>query len=578
MLDSLKNMVEVCGSRAHLMKQSLWISVTVAVLQGIAYALFFPLFAALFTNQSDAWIYLTAVIAITIVEGALRLWGNHTEWLIYLEVADEARLDLAEQLKRIPLESLGTRRAGDLNHVLTGNVQEVVGIASGLYGVVLNSLIAPSVTIVALLFIDWRVALAMIVIFPLAAPLYRTLRKLGAKSNTESTEAHAHAASEIIEYVQGLAVLRATRQVGSRSQRLQKSIAHLRDTQAASTKLGTMPSLLMAGIVQLGIVLVTMLATYFALGGSLGIAAVCALVAVSIRFSEPLSLFANMSQMFDFMEAGLARIHELMSVKPLPQEPAAETITTSEVALNNVTFAYSGSTSNVLTDLTLTFPERSMTALVGSSGSGKTTVTKLMSRYADPQTGTVTIGGVDIRSVKTEELMRHISVVFQDVYLFDDSIRENIRMAKPDATDPEVVAAAQAANCHHFISRLPLGYETRVGEIGSALSGGERQRISIARAILKDAPIVILDEPTSALDTESEVAVQAAIDALIQDKTVIVIAHRLSTIAAADNIIVLEEGQCVEQGTHKNLIDENGRYAQLWAAQQSSRQWQVTHA
>ena len=171
--------------------------------------------------------------------------------------------------------------------------------------------------------------------------------------------------------------------------------------------------------------------------------------------------------------------------------------------------------------------------------------------------------------------MKHISVVFQDVYLFDESIRDNIRMANPSATDDEVIEAAQAANCHEFITRFPDGYETRVGEIGGALSGGERQRISIARAILKGAPSVLLDEPTSALDTESEVAVQRAIDRLVEDKTVIVIAHRLSTVVAADMIVVLDDGRIVEHGTHNQLLDQAGRYAAMWEAQQASRQWKV---
>jgi ATP-binding cassette subfamily B protein len=229
----------------------------------------------------------------------------------------------------------------------------------------------------------------------------------------------------------------------------------------------------------------------------------------------------------------------------------------------------------VLRDMSFHLPACSLTALVGPSGSGKTTITKLITRYADPQRGAIKIGGVDIRAVTQTELMRHVSVVFQDVYLFDESIRDNIRMAKPDATDDEVMAAARAANCHEFISRLPAGYDTTVGEIGGALSGGERQRISIARAILKDAPIVLLDEPTSALDTESEVAMQRAIDRLVENKTVVVVAHRLSTVVAADHILVLEDGSIVEQGHHTDLLAANGRYAAMWAAQQQARRWKV---
>ncbi|MEM8863595.1 MAG: ABC transporter ATP-binding protein, partial [Chloroflexota bacterium] len=329
------------------------------------------------------------------------------------------------------------------------------------------------------------------------------------------------------------------------------------------------------------ILVVTALGVYFVLGGTLQIAVLFALLAISVRFAEPLSIFAALTSMFDFMEAGLERIRALLEVESLEVKQPAQTLTSFDIAFEDVDFAYAPENEGeegeqVLRNVSFRLPAKSLTALVGESGGGKTTITKLITRYADPQQGAVKIGGVDIRSLDQVELMKHISVVFQDVYLFDDSIRDNIRMAKPDATDAEVEAAAEAANCHEFISRLPDDYDTPVGEIGGALSGGERQRISIARAILKDAPIVLLDEPTSALDTESEVAVQRAIDRLVEDKTVVVIAHRLSTVVAADQILVLEDGKIVERGSHDELLEtDNGRYAAMWAAQQQARRWKV---
>jgi ATP-binding cassette subfamily B protein len=200
----------------------------------------------------------------------------------------------------------------------------------------------------------------------------------------------------------------------------------------------------------------------------------------------------------------------------------------------------------------------------------------MLTRYADPEAGSVRIGGLDLRDLDPVEIYRNIAVVFQDVYLFDDTIRANIAMAAPDATQEEIEAAARAANVHTFVERLPRGYDTRVGEIGGALSGGERQRISIARAILKNAPIVLLDEPTAALDTESEVYVQDAIDALVAEKTVVVIAHRLSTVVAADQILVLEDGVVSERGAHDELLARRGRYSAMWEAQTRARHWRVT--
>ena len=238
-------------------------------------------------------------------------------------------------------------------------------------------------------------------------------------------------------------------------------------------------------------------------------------------------------------------------------------------------FAYDNTDKNALSDVSFKIPANTMTAIVGTSGSGKTTVVKLMMRYADPQKGVVKIGDIDIRNIVQEDLMSRLSVVFQDVYLFKDTIFNNIKMGRADADDEDVRNAAKTAFCDEFIQRLPQGYETDAGDIGGNLSGGEKQRISIARAILKDAPIVILDEPTAALDTQSELAVQQAIDELVKNKTVIVIAHRLSTVAGADKILVFDDSKLVESGSHEELLNVKGKYYKMWKAQQNVKIWQA---
>ena len=310
--------------------------------------------------------------------------------------------------------------------------------------------------------------------------------------------------------------------------------------------------------------------------GQLDLTTLAAVTIMLVRFAEPLALVFIMTGIIEHIETALIQIDELLAIEPLPQQTPAQVPQQFDIRFDDVTFAYEA--RPVLSGFSATLPARSMTALVGPSGGGKTTVTRLLMRHADPQHGTVTIGGVDVRAIEPERLNRLVSVVFQDVYLFDDTVLANIRMARPEATDAEVHAAARAAHCLEFIERLPQGWNTRIGETGGRLSGGERQRLSIARALLKDAPIVVLDEPTAALDTESERAVQRAIETLVKNRTVIVIAHRLSTIAGAGQIIVVDQGKALETGTHEALLAGNGRYAALWAAQQRAKQWRAGSA
>ena len=578
MLKSFRQMISASGSYAPELKFSLTLSIIASTIQGIVFALFFPLFSALLTSPIDTqrvWTLVALIAFLVVIEFLIRWRELEFGWIITIDAASEMRLKLGEQLRKMPLEELSRRRSGELNVILSGNVTDSLHAIGNLSSIIIKTIIVPTIVIIVTLFIDWRLAIAMLVTFPLAIPIYRWQKSVVAKGTRDVAIADANTASRIIEYAQGITVLRATQQVGKQSQRLRQAISTQRQIQTEATSLGTAPAILMSSIVEIGIVIIIALSTLFFLQGSISVAQVFALAVVATRFSEPIAVFGELTGIFNLMEAALERIEALMAIEPLPIKNPPTTLNKFDITFEDVTFAYADQNQSVLNGVSFYLPERSLTALVGSSGSGKTTITRLISRYADVQSGAVKIGGADVRCVEPAELMKHISVVFQDVYLFDDTILNNIRLAKPGATDAEVETAATAANCHEFISRLPHGYDTKVGEIGGALSGGERQRISIARAILKDAPIVLLDEPTSALDTESEVAVQAAIDKLVENKTVVVIAHRLSTVIGADKILVLEAGQIVESGAHTELLSQNGRYALIWEAQQQSRKWKI---
>ncbi len=570
-----KRMQLASGTQAPRLRQSMLCSVLSSTAQGLAFACFYPLLAAsLETPQNtERLVFWGTVLALlTLADGLLNWKSKSFDYSeILAKVTHDLRVDLGNQLRRMPLEILYRRRTGDLSAVLAGNVDEVVTPMGMISSAFIGCLVPPAVTMLATLFVDWRLALAMACIFPCAIPLYYWRRRSSSRSMRLLADAHARTSSELLEYAQGLAVLRATNQVGAKAVRLQEAIRNLQMVQKKEQLRVIWPGLAYSSVVQIGLVLVLTLGVWFLLAGSLDLAVLAALLVVVVRFIEPLALVFGISPVFDYMEAGFERVEALLAVKPLPVAMPSGDATAFDLVFENVTFGYAESARTVLHDVSFSLPERSLTALVGPSGSGKTTVTRMIMRYADPLSGQVRIGGVDVRAMEPEDLMRHVSVVFQDVYLFDDTIFANIRMGRPGATDEEVERAARAAYCHEFISRLPQGYQTRVGDIGGCLSGGERQRISIARAILKDAPIVILDEPTAALDTESEVAVQQAIDALVRDRTVIVIAHRLSTVVGADAVLVFEDGRIVEKGTHSELLTAQGRYRAMWDAQQATK-------
>jgi ATP-binding cassette subfamily B protein IrtB len=570
-------MLRVAGPYRDRFATSIRDSLIGSLAQAGAYACMLPILYELSRPHVDAaaaWRWFAVFTACYAVEAVFRyreIGFQYTEWA---RVIESIRLRLGDRLRRMPLRELERRATGDLTTVVGGNAVNAALGVSAVALVFLQMVTVPVVLITVFLVVDWRLGLTLAVVTPLAVPFVRRVQRISGSGFRRVDKADAAAASRIVEYVQGLPVFKATGQVGESSVRLQRALRAQTRHQAESQTEAALPALYAAAAVQLGVVAVAAVGTALVLGADLTMPVLVAVVVGAVRFAEPLATATTLTAMFEITDAAVERVVEVLDTQPLDADPDAR-ITGFDVAFDEVEFAYTEGGAKALRGVSFAVPARSFTALVGPSGSGKTTVTKLLTRYADPVTGTVRIGGVDLRTVDPSEIYRHVSVVFQDVYLFDDTIRANIAMARPDATDAEVEVAARAANVHGFVERLPHGYDTRVGEIGGALSGGERQRISIARAILKDAPIVLLDEPTAALDAESEVAVQQAIDALVADRTVIVIAHRLSTVVGADQILVLADGRIVECGRHAELLAAGGRYARMWEAQTRARHWRV---
>lgn len=487
------------------------------------------------------------------------------------EMSASGRLSLAEHLRKLSLGFLSKRDPGDLSSMLvTDFMMAETGISHHLPQL-MGAIVMPVLAFASLVWIDWRMAVSMFAALPLALLVLWASTKAQRKLSGRQIQAKINAGNRLEEYLQGIRVMKAYNLIGDRFVRLRDAFEELRRACIRQEALLGPFVLLSITLVRAGLTMMVLCGTYLLLGGQLSILVFVLFLVVGSRVFDPLtSALTNFTEFRYFSIAG-GRILSLMNepeMKGEQQSPAA-----GDIRFEHVSFAYQD--KEVLHDINITLPKNSLTALVGPSGSGKSTVMKLCARFYDPQKGCIFFNGVPMNEINPESLMSHISMVFQDVYLFQDTIRNNIRFGKTDATEEEIIAAAKKACCHDFIMRLPQGYDTMVGEGGCTLSGGEKQRISIARAMLKDAQIILLDEATASLDPENEVEVQKAIDTLIKGRTVIAIAHRLKTIKGADQIIVLDNGRIREKGTHETLMQAKGLYAQLWNIQEQISGWKL---
>lgn len=442
-----------------------------------------------------------------------------------------------------------------------------------IYPLLVSAIAQPTFIALFLLFLDWRMALATISVIPVALVILFKSQPLLKRLAKQVAEAAAEANSRIIEYIQGIGVIKAFGQTGERFEKFEAAVADYTKTNVNLVKKFVPPDIGFSAILGSGLAIILLAGSYLFLGGELSLKIFLLFLILGLQVYEPIqNIFLYVTEM-RVMNASMDRIIEVLNRKPLTEPDDDPELNKFDVEFKNVWFKYED--ADVLKGVSFAIPQNTITALVGPSGTGKTTVANLIARFWDVDSGEILIGGHNIKALKTDRLLSYISMVFQDVYLFNDSIINNIRFGNRDATEEEVVAAAKAAHCHEFIEGLSDGYNTIIGEGGATLSGGEKQRISIARAILKDAPIVILDEATAYVDPENEILVQQAINSLVKSKTLIIIAHRLSTIAAADQILVIDDGKVIEQGKHAELVSNGGLYSRFWEKRQRTRGWKV---
>ena len=495
-----------------------------------------------------------------------------TYGLVYGEVK-ATRLSLAERLRKLPLGYFGKRDLGDLTETIMGDVNRLEHVWSHCLGYLYGSYISTGIIAVALLTYDWRMALACLWGVPVAFALLFGSRKL-AKRNSEITKAAAIQVSDgIQETLENIREIRATNQEERFLQALNDKIDYHESTMIRG-ELSTGIFVNAASVImRLGVATTFLVGTGLILSGQIDFMLLFMFLLVITRvyapFDQALALIAEM--FISQVSAG-----RLMEIQDAETAEGAERFEPQghDIVFENVSFSYDD--TQVLRNVSFTAKEGEVTALVGPSGSGKSTCSRLAARLWDVDGGAIKVGGVDIRTVDPEVLLTDYSMVFQDVVLFDDTVMENIRLGKHGATDDEVRAAARAANCDEFVEKLPRGYDTPIGENGAKLSGGERQRISIARALLKNAPIVLLDEATASLDVENETKVQGALSRLLVGKTVLVIAHRMRTVEAADHIVVLADGKVAEDGTPAELFaQEGGMFRRMTQLQAASADWRI---
>ena len=497
-----------------------------------------------------------------------------TYGLVYREVK-ATRLRLAERLRKLPLGYFGKRDLADLTETLMGDVNRMEHVWSHVLGYLYGSYISTAVIAVCLLWYDWRLMIACLWGVPVAFVLLFGSRKSTERQAEQTKEAAVRVSDGMQEALENVREIRAANQEERYLSGLYRKID---DHERVMIRGELVTGLFVNGasvIMRLGVATTILVGAQLILAGQIDFMLLFLFLMVITRIYAPFDQsLALIAELF-VSQVSADRMNGLFDT---PIAEGTETFCPKghDIVFDHVDFAYDKEA--VLQDVSFTAREGEITALVGPSGSGKSTCARLAARLWDVTGGSIRVGGVDIATVDPEMLLSDYSMVFQEVVLFDDTVMENIRLGKRGASDAEVIAAAKAANCQEFVSKLPQGYQTPIGENGAKLSGGERQRISIARALLKDAPIVLLDEATASLDVENETKVQEALSRLLTGKTVLVIAHRMRTVAAADHIVVLKEGKVAQQGTPKELMAQGGLYRRMVELQSESARWNLKQA
>ncbi|MCP9618969.1 ABC transporter ATP-binding protein [Nocardia otitidiscaviarum] len=552
------------------MRRTVALMTAAAVAEGLSYALLVPVLRALFGDHpGDARPWLLAFAGAVAGYAVLRYRSDLSGFRVGIALLRGVYHRFGDHLARLPLGWFDSGRVGQVSTLAGEGILGAMGAAAHLLSPFISASVTPLTILAVVLVVDWRLGLAALLAVPVLVAIQWWAGRASAAADAQRLERGSEAAGRVIEYLQAQPVLRSGGRTAARFDLLDDALSALERTARRST-LSALPGIIgLTVTVQAVFTALLALGAYLALGGAIGAAELLVVLVLAARCADPLLSLAEIGGKMRATRAELARLDAVLRTPPLPQprrpiEPVRADLELDAVTLGSSTASTGRQGRTMIDGVTLSVPEGSRLAVVGPSGAGKSTLLQLLARFHDVDAGAVRLGGVDVRDIATETLMERIAIVFQEVYLFDGTIEENVRLGRPDAAPEQVRAAATAARLDEVVARLPRGWDTPVGEGGALLSGGERQRVSIARALLKDSPVILLDEITAALDPLNEAAVHAALDRLTAGRTVVQVAHRLRTVRRADRIAFLDNGRIVEQGTHDELLRRGGRYAEFW--------------
>ena len=483
------------------------------------------------------------------------------------------RIEIAEHLRYLPMGYFNENSLGEITSVTTNTMESVGDVATRAVMMVFQGLLDTSLIIVMLFFFDWRIALVALAGFGLFEFVNLFMRLAVKNVSADKIRDDAAEIGKVLEYIQGIAEVKAYNLVGKRSRELNDVINRRKKTLVKMEMRCIPVSNIQSLVAKLSGVAMMITSLYFYLAGSMALADCATMLVCSFMLFNALEAGGNYSALLRVIDLGVTKASKILALPTMKIEGEERPVRHDDIEARNIDFAYDK--KKIIDRISLKIPEHTTTAIVGPSGGGKTTFCHLLARFWDVDKGTVTLDGRDVREYSMDNLMKNYSFVFQNVYLFHDTIANNIRFGQPEASMERVIDAAKKACCHEFISALPQGYDTVIGEGGASLSGGERQRISIARAIMKDSPIIILDEATANVDPENERDLMTAINELTKEKTVIMIAHRLKTVRNADQIVVIDKGRIAEQGKHEELIKLGGIYARFIDSRKEAVSWKL---